>query len=126
MTGSTVSEKEIMLSSSFLLPSAVTRRIFEELKLKRDAVSIMLFMKQNKKEAKLDELSLKYLKDISISVTVLDRARNFIVIDRKICWYGELNILGLGKKDIEKGSSIMRILDKQAATSLIENNTNLL
>lgn len=119
-------EKEIMLSSSFLLPSAVTRRIFEELKLKSDAVSIMLFMKQNKKEAKLDELSLKYLNDISISVAILDRARNFIVIDRKICWYGELNILGLGKKDIEKGSSIMRILDKQAATSLIENNTNLL
>ena len=86
----------------------------------------MFFMRQNKKDVKLDELSLKYLNDISISVTVLDRARNFIVIDRKICWYGELNILGLGKKDIEKGSSIMRILDKQAATSLIENNTNLL
>ena len=54
-----------------------------------------------------------------------DRQRNHIIIDGRICWYGEIQPLAMSRKS-DRAGSIMRIVDENTAMELADIQIPLL
>lgn len=53
-----------------------------------------------------------------------DRQRNHIIIDWRICWYGEIQPLAMSRKS-DRAGSIMRIVDENTARELGDDRSPL-
>lgn len=113
-------KKDIIFSTSYLLPSSITKRIFKA--AIEAQVIISLRGKSSTGNIKLDQENDRIISQLGLSFMVVDNPKNYIVVDGYISWYGEINVLGRSKKNEGKRYSIMRILDKDTACSLIEDD----
>ncbi len=116
---------EIILSTSFLLPSFVTKKIFKGLLAKSSSLRVILYGRSNL-NAKIEIENEKLIKENGINYVSVDTPRNFVVIDKCISWYGEMNILGQSKANGNEHKSILRIIDSETAKCLTEGYTELL
>ena len=117
--------EEIILSTSFLLPSFVTKKIFKGISAKSSSLRVILYGRSNL-NAKIEIENEKLIKESGINYVSVDTPRNFVVIDKCISWYGEMNILGQSKANGNEHKSILRIIDSETAKCLIEGYAELL
>lgn len=113
-------ESGIVLSTSFLLPSSVTEKVFHAASMKD--IPVLLRCRKSACDESLDKANARLISESGLHVINADNPRNYIVIDRRISWYGEMNILGLGRKSMGERTSIMRILDEDVARCLINDD----
>ena len=121
----TKANKEIILSTSFLLPSYTTKKIFSGLLSKSSSIHVVLYGK-NSSYMNIEKENDRLIKESGISFISVENPRNFVVLDRTICWYGEMNVLGRSKSNESGHKSILRIVDVETAKCLIEGYVELI
>lgn len=121
----TKANKEIILSTSFLLPSYTTKKIFSSLLSKSSSIHVVLYGK-NSSYMNIEKENDRLIKESGISFISVENPRNFIVLDRTICWYGEMNVLGQSKSNESGHKSILRIVDIETAKCLIDGYVELI
>ena len=121
----TKANKEIILSTSFLLPSYTTKKIFSSLLSKSSSIHVVLYGK-NSSYMNIEKENDRLIKESGISFINVENPRNFVVLDRTICWYGEMNVLGQSKSNESGHKSILRIVDIETAKCLIDGYVELI
>ncbi len=117
--------KAIVISITNILPSEITRKILDEMNnAKKRGLNTLLkgsFLNQN---MNITTSVAMVLKERSLVLEKSTAHRNYIIIDGLICWYGELNTLFISKNTLkgEKRKSILRIEDKFASESLLQDD----
>ena len=80
----TKANKEIILSTSFLLPPFTTKKIFSSLLAKSSLIRVVLYGK-NSSYVNIEKENDSLIKESGISFISVENPRNFVVIDRTIC-----------------------------------------
>lgn len=118
--------RSILVDFSFILPSSTTRRILEAVKAKGkdDAVQVRLQGRLQKMDDRLKKAVDEMFSSLGLSWDRCDRQRNHIIIDWRICWYGEIQPLAMSRKS-DRAGSIMRIVDENTARELGDDRSPL-
>ena len=122
----TSATRSILVDFSFILPSSTTRRILEAVKAKGkdDAVQVRLQGRLQKMDDRLKKAVDEMFSSLGLSWDICDRQRNHIIIDGRICWYGEIQPLAMSRKS-DRAASIMRIVDENTARELGDDRSML-
>ena len=118
--------RSILVDFSFILPSSTTRRILEAVKVKGkdDAIQVRLQGRLQKMDDRLKKAVDEMFSSLGLSWDRCDRQRNHIIIDWRICWYGEIQPLAMSRKS-DRAASIMRIVDENTAKELADDRSPL-
>ena len=119
----TKAKNEIVFSASYILPSEITKKIFSVSAQRK--ISVYLRGKTSRENFAIENENKRMLSEYGLNMTIVNNPKNYIVIDRYISWYGEMNILGQSKRNISDKKSVMRIIDKDTAYCLLEDDEML-
>ena len=119
----TKAKNEIVFSVSYILPSEITKKIFSVSAQRK--ISVYLRGKTSRENFAIENENKRMLSEYGLNMTIVNNPKNYIVIDRYISWYGEMNILGQSKRNISDKKSVMRIIDKDTAYCLLEDDEML-
>ena len=110
--------KEILISSTYITTSKLTRVIIETLREKsRQGMSIILRQGENMIQSKAYKAFRELTFDIDIGYEVYRNAKNYALIDEIITWYGDFSILASSQKtrESEERHSIIRLESERIA-----------
>ncbi len=93
--------------------------------MKKDNVRLIYCGRKQNRIERIEEENERLLLECGITFRQVKNPRNYIAIDGTLCWYGELNALGVTNKDQEDMKSILRIIDKETALCLIKDDEEL-
>ncbi len=122
-------QNEVIISSSLILPSRISKKIiFLLAELKTKGVSVSLRGNNGNSNEEIVTVLQSMLDEASMSISAVDNPKNFAAIDRRLCWYGELNVMSVTNKTAssDRRLSIMRIVDNDTTIALVEDDQMLL
>ena len=107
--------KTIILSSSYIASSTISKNIIARLNEKsKSGLSILIRTSRKAKETKGFQVLISLLTE-SIMIEISENTKNYMIIDKTICWYGDLSILGQSTKTRNDNKSILRIVDSEVS-----------
>ena len=116
--------KEIIISCSFIVQSAVTNRILDALAAK-SVMGIRISIYHDAKASRLPSFHkfCARLSEAGIAVAASVSARNSAIFDSTICWYGDFSLLGQSAKTQQGPDrrSMLRIVNQEVASAFLED-----
>ena len=112
-------KKEVVLSASFIAISDVSRRILfamDDASKRGVHTSIVIRSMVDDKYRYI----MDFIAKISVEIVFDDAPLNYLVVDKCISWYGELN--PMGQDNLMNEQSILRINDNLTALGLLEKD----
>lgn len=118
--------KSIIISSSYIASSAISKMIIAAINLKVESgIIVTLRISNRAKETKGYQAIKQRLLNPMVKIELRENTANYAIIDKQICWYGDFSILGQSTKSITENRSILRISDTDLAECLISESVSL-
>ena len=120
--------KEIVVSITYALPSTISMQILESLSAAKSRGTLVTIRGSLKNVSQA--MASRFLSEIEkreLDFTKVNRCVGSIIIDGRICWYGELNPFAISAKTMDnaKNQYILRIVDEDAVKHLYEDDESL-